>query len=363
MERLAMPRTAIFIMLIRRCSMPHFSNPAKLPGSRLCKVVSPALRRLRFLIECLVLFLAAGAAAAQDYPNRVIRLVVPFAAGGAPDVIARNIASRLEERLGQKVLVDNRLGASGNIAYENVARSAPDGYTLVLASPGIATNVSLFKNLPFDPLKDFAPITLVARSPHVLVVHPSVPANSVRELIVLAKSKPGQLSYGSAGAGTTLHLAGEMFSTATGTQFLHVPYRGNTLALADLMSGSIQLMFSDIPSALPQIKAGRLRALAVTGAQRSSSMPDVPTIAEAGAPGYAIEAWYGILTSAGTPAPIVDRLNRELKVILDDPAFKRKMQDLALEMSWQSPQEFGGFLGAQIKRLGEVVKASGARLD
>jgi tripartite-type tricarboxylate transporter receptor subunit TctC len=244
-----------------------------------------------------------------------------------------------------------------------VARSARDGYTLLLASPGIATNVSLFKNLSFDTMKDFAPITLVARSPHVLVVHPSVAANSVQELIALAKSKPGQLNYGSAGAGTTLHLAGEMFSTSTGTQFMHVPYRGNTLALADLMSGSIQLMFSDIPSALPLIKAGKLRALAVTGAERSSSMPDAPTIAEAGVPGYAIEAWYGILTSAGTPGPIVERLNRELKVVLEDPAFKRKMQDLALEMSWQSPQEFSSFLGAQVKRLGEVVRVSGARLD
>jgi tripartite-type tricarboxylate transporter receptor subunit TctC len=333
-----------------------------LRGSR-SRAVGVHTGGLLSVIGCVMLALAAGAAAAQDYPSRVIRLVVPFAAGGAPDVIARNIASKLEERLGQKVIVENRLGASGNIAYEAVARSARDGYTLLLASPGIATNVSLFKNLSFDTMKDFAPITLVARSPHVLVVHPSVTANSVQELIALAKSKPGQLNYGSAGAGTTLHLAGEMFSTSTGAQFTHVPYRGNTLALADLMSGSIQLMFSDIPSALPLIKAGKLRALAVTGAERSSSMPDAPTISEAGVPGYAIEAWYGILTSAGTPGPIVDRLNRELKVVLEDPAFKRKMQDLALEMSWQSPQEFSSFLGAQVKRLGEVVRVSGARLD
>jgi tripartite-type tricarboxylate transporter receptor subunit TctC len=343
--------------------LTNLLGTSRCKGARLAGALNRKTLVSRIVWLAAIAGLVCNNAAAQEYPNRIIRLVVPFAAGGAPDVVARNIAIKLEERLRQKVLVENRLGASGNIAYESVARSAPDGYTLLLASPGIATNVSLFKKLSYDTTKDFAPITLVARSPHVLVVHPSVAATSVEELIALAKSKPRELSYGSAGAGTTLHLAGEMFTTHTGAQFLHVPYRGNTFALADLMSGSIQLMFSDIPSALPHIKAGKLRAFAVTGSRRSAAMPDVPTIAEAGVPGYAIEAWYGILTKSGTPEPIVHRLNRELRVVLDDPELKRRMEDLALEMVWQSPQEFTSFLSMQVKRMGEVVRASGASLD
>jgi tripartite-type tricarboxylate transporter receptor subunit TctC len=308
----------------------------------------------------ITLLCGVNSAAAQEYPNRVIRLLVPFASGGAPDVVARNLAQKLSERLGQSVIVDNRLGAGGNIAYEAVARSAADGYTLLFASTGIATNVSLYKHLSYDTLKDFAPITLVARSPHVLIAQPSLPAKSVQELVALGKNKPGELSFGSSGSGTIPHLAGEMFTAKTGVKLLHVPYKGMSLAQNDLMGGSINLIFSDIPSALSQVKVGKLRALGVTGAQRSPSMPDVPTLAEAGVPGYAIEAWFGILAPAGTPAPIVNRLNRELRAILAEPELKKKMLDLGQELVGDSPQEFTNFLRSEVKKMGDIVRASGA---
>jgi tripartite-type tricarboxylate transporter receptor subunit TctC len=318
------------------------------------------LTRIAALAASVALLCSMSSAFAQDYPNRVIRLFVPFATGGAPDVVARNLAQKLSERLGQSVIVENRLGAGGNIAYEAVARSAPDGYTLLFASTGIATNVSLYKQLSYDTMRDFAPITLAARSPHVLVSNPSLPASSVQELIALGKSKPGTLFFGSSGTGTIPHLAGEMFTTKTGVKLMHVPYKGMSLAQTDLMGGSIQLIFSDIPSALSQVKAGKLRAYGVTGAQRSPSMPDVPTLAEAGIPGYAIDAWFGILAPAGTPAPVVNRLSRELRAILAEPELKKKMLDIGQELVGDSPQEFSAFLRSEITKMGEIVRASGA---
>lgn len=302
---------------------------------------------------------APGAVAQPSYPASTIRLVVPFAAGGAPDIVARNIAQRLATRVGQSVIVENRLGAGGNIAYEAVSRSRPDGYTLVLATTGIATNVSLYRELPYDPLKDFAPVTLVSRSPHVLVAQPSLPVNSIADLISLAKSKPGSITYGSAGTGTILHLAGELLNIKTGIALMHVPYRGNTLALNDLLGGSIQLLFSDIASAVPQIKGGKLKAIAVTGEQRIQSLPDVPTVAESGVPGYAIEAWFGILAPAGTPQPIIARLNRELTAILSEQDFKAKMLHLGLELGGNSPEAFGSFLASEVKKMGDIAKTAG----
>lgn len=321
------------------------------------------LSRMAALAAGLALFCSVGGAAAQEYPSRPIRLIVPFAPGGAPDVVARNLAQKLEGRLGQSVIVDNRLGAGGNIAYEAAARSAADGYTLLFASTGIATNVSLYPNLSYDTMKDFAPITLVARSPHVLVAQASLPATSVQELIALGKSKPGDLSFGSSGTGTIPHLAGEMFSEKTGVKLLHIPYKGMSLARNDLMGGLIQLIFSDIPSALALVEAGKLRALGVTGAQRTPSMPDVPTLAEAGVVGYAIEAWFGILAPAGTPAPIVDQLNTEFRAILAEPELKQKMLALGQELVGDSPQEFTDFLRAQVKTMGDIVRASGATVN
>lgn len=308
------------------------------------------------------LVLMGGAAAfAQDYPSKPIRLIVPFPVGGAPDVLARTTGVRLGERLGQPVVIENRLGAGGNLAYDMVAKAAPDGYTIVLASTGIASNLTLYKDLPFDTMRDFAPITLVARSPHVLVAHPSVAAGSVKELIELAKSKSSQLSFGSAGSGTVLHLAGEMFNVMTGAKLLHVPYKGASLALNDLLGGRLTVMFSDIPNALPQIKAGKLRAIGVTGAQRSQALPQVPTIAEAGIPGYAIIAWFGLLAPAATPAGIVAKLNKEAVAVLGDPDLRGKMADLGQDLVGDTPEQFGAFIKSEIARMGEVVKASGAK--
>lgn len=321
-----------------------------------------ALLRGTFIgLAAMLLALVGGAAAfAQEYPTRPVRLIVPFPVGGAPDVLARSVGAKLAERLGQAVVIENRVGAGGNIAYEMVAKAAPDGYTIVLASTGIATNVSLYKNLAYDPTRDFAPITLVASSPHVLVVHPAVPAASVTELIDLAKAKTSQLSFGSSGSGTVLHLAGEMFNTMAGAPLLHVPYKGSSVALTDLLGGRLSLMFSDIPNALQHIKAGKLRALAVTGEQRSQALPQVPTVAEAGIPKYAIIAWFGLLAPAATPAGIVAKLNKEVVAILGDPDLKGKMAGLGQDLVGDTPEQFGAFIKSEVAKMGEVVKASGA---
>ena len=316
------------------------------------------------LTACLLLLLVGGQNSfAQDYPNKPIRLVVPFAAGGAPDVLARLTGAKLADRLGQAVVIENKLGAGGNLAYDMVAHSAPDGYTLLLASTGIATNVSLYKDLPYDAARDFAPITLMASSPHVLVVNPSVKAVSVKELIALAKAKPGQLTFASSGRGTVLHLAGEMFKNMAGVNLLHVPYGGSSQAINDVLGGRVTLMFSDIPNALPQIEAGNVRALGVTSAQRSQALPQVPTIAEAGIPGYAIIAWFGLLAPAGTPAHIVARLNKEVLAILGDPELKGKMAILGQDLMGNTPEQFAAFIKEEIVRMGAVVKASGANLN
>jgi tripartite-type tricarboxylate transporter receptor subunit TctC len=303
--------------------------------------------------------LAAGSVFAQAWPSRPIKLVVPFAAGGAPDVVARNLAIRLGDRLGQPVVIENKLGAGGNIAYESVGHSAPDGYTLVFATTGIATNMSLYKNPRYDALKDFAPVTLVSTGPHVLVANPKLPAKDIRELIALGKAKPKSLSYGSSGSGTILHLAGELFTIKTGVQLQHVPYRGSALAQNDLVGGVINLMFSDVASALQHINTGNVRALAVTGAQRVPSLPDVPTLAESGVPGYEIEAWFGILAPAGTPPAVVERLNRELLAVLALPEIKQRMAGLAQNLVGNSPAEFSAFLKNEVTKMGDIVKASG----
>jgi tripartite-type tricarboxylate transporter receptor subunit TctC len=298
-------------------------------------------------------------AVAQDFPARPVHLVVPFAPGGAPDVVARTIGQRLGERLGQSVVIENKLGAGGNIAYESVARAPADGHTLVFATTGIATNMSLFKKLKYDTLKDFAPVTLVASGPHVLVTNPSVPATNVRELVAYAKQRPRQLSYGSSGNGTVLHLAGELFNIKAGVELLHVPYRGASLAQNDLVGGTLHMMFSDVASALPYIKANSLRPIAVTGSRRLASLPDVPTIAESGVPGYDIEAWFGILAPAGTPAPVVDRLNRELRAVLAIPEVKQRLASLGQDLVGNTPQEFATFLRSEVAKMADIVKASG----
>lgn len=295
------------------------------------------------------------------YPGKPVRLVVPFSAGGATDVVARAVAEKLGARLGQSVVVDNKVGAGGNIAYEHVAKSPADGYTLLFASTGIATNASLYKKLNYDTQRDFAPISLVARSPHVLVVHPSVAATSVQELIALGKKQT--LTYGSSGNGTILHLAGEMMGTMSGAQLLHVPYRGGSVVLTDLVGGNVQLAFLDMSIAIPQIKAGKLRALATTGKDRAPKLPDLPTMSEAGLTGYAIDVWFGMLAPAGTPPDVVERLNAELQQVLADPGLKQRMRDIGQELQASSTEDFGRFVRTELKRMGDIVRASNATID
>jgi tripartite-type tricarboxylate transporter receptor subunit TctC len=311
---------------------------------------------------CSVALLALPAAA-QDYPTKPVRLVVPFAPGGAPDIVARGIAQELGTRLGQPVVVENKLGAGGNIAYESVAKAAPDGYTLIFATTGIATNMSLFKARRYDALKDFAPVTQVASGPHVLVANKSLAVRNVRELIAYAKANPKKLSYGSSGNGTILHLAGELFNHKAGVELQHIPYKGSSLAQTDLVGGSIQLMFSDVASALPYIKAGTLRPLAVTGKRRMPLLPDVPTIAESGVPNYDIEAWFGILAPAGTPQPVVDRLYREIRASLASPELQQRLDGLGQVVVGSSPGEFSEFLRAEVAKMAEIVKASGIAVE
>lgn len=322
---------------------------------------------MKHLARMIVLaaFLIGGAhiANAQEYPNRPIRVVVPFPVGGAPDVLARTISAKLSERLGQPVVIENRLGAGGNIAYGHVASSAPDGYTLLLAGNGLATNVSLYKDLPYDATKDFAPITIVVpSSPHVLVVNPKIQAHSVEQLIALAKENPGRLTFASSGSGTIPHLAGELFKTMARVNLLHVPYRGMPLAHTDLLGGQVALMFSDVPGALPLINAGKLRALAVTSAHRVPAIPDLPTIAEAGIPGYAIVAWFGLLAPAGTPGSVVTKLNREILAVLGDAELKRKMAEIGQDVAGSTPEEFAAFIRSEVTNMGALVKASGATI-
>ncbi|WP_236749922.1 Bug family tripartite tricarboxylate transporter substrate binding protein [Acidovorax carolinensis] len=312
--------------------------------------------------SALTLALGLSAHAQQPrYPDKPLKLVVPFSAGGATDVVARAVAEKLGTRLGQNMVVENRVGAGGNIAYEHVAKSPADGYTLLFASTGLATNATLYKKLNYDALKDFAPISLVARSPHVLVVHPSVPANSVLELIALGKKQP--LSFGSSGNGTILHLAGEMMKTMTGAQLQHVPYRGGTQVLTDLMAGTVQLAFLDMSIATPQIHAGKLRALATTGKERTPKLPDLPTMNEAGILGYAIDVWFGMLAPAGTPQPVVERLNKELQQVLVEPEIKQRMRDIGQELQASSSQDFSRFVRTELQRMGDIVRASNATID
>jgi tripartite-type tricarboxylate transporter receptor subunit TctC len=306
----------------------------------------------------------AGPAKAQDYPSKPIRLVVPFAAGGATDVLARLVGERLTASLGQQVVVDNRPGAGGNIGSDIVARAEPDGYTILMGAVGThAINPSLYPKMPYDPVKDFAPVTLVASVPNVLVVNPEVPAKSVEELIDLAKAKPGELNFASSGNGTSIHLSGELFKAMTGTDIVHVPYKGSGPAVTDLLGGQVQMMFDNMPSSLPHVKAGKLRALGVTSAKRSPALPEVPTIAEAGVPGYDATSWFGILAPAGTPEPVVTRLQGAIVQALGEPEMRQRMADLGAEPVGDTPAEFGQFIAAEIAKWAKVVNDAGVKLE
>lgn len=302
-------------------------------------------------------------ASAQAWPAKPIRIVVPFAAGGTTDIAARMIAQHLGPALNTQVIVDNRAGANGILGSEAVARAPADGYTLVIVAPGHASNVALYKSLPYDTLNDFEPIMLLLSQPSMLVVHPTVPAGSVAELVALAKTKPGFVTYASGGNGSSQHLAAAMFATMADLDMVHVPYKGSAPAEADLLGGQVNMMFASMVSVLPQVKQGRLRALAVSSAARSPAAPDLPTISESGVPGYAAVAWAGLLAPKGTPAPIVARLNAEITKIMALPEVKARMAGLGAEFSPNTPKNFDAFVRSEITRWGDVVRRGRLKVD
>jgi tripartite-type tricarboxylate transporter receptor subunit TctC len=320
---------------------------------------------LRALCVSVVILLLPARAGADEYPNRAIRFVIAFTPGGPSDVLTRTIGQKLSERLGQPVVADNRPGAGGNLAAEIVAKAAPDGYTLLMGNIGIlAANASLYGHLPYDPVKDFAPIILVGAQPNVLVVHPSVPARSVGALIGLAKANPGRLNYASSGNGAPSHLSAELFKKRAGVDIVHIAYRGAVPALTDLIAGQgVELMFATSVSALPFVQADKLRALAVTTAQRASVFPDLPTMDEAGLPGCESTTWHGVVTTAGTPAPIVARLNAEIGAILALADVRQALAAQGVEILGGTPEQFSAYIAAEGPKWAEIVRLSGAHVD
>lgn len=305
----------------------------------------------------------AGSALAQGYPNRPIRFIVPYAAGGGVDMVVRIIAPQFSESLGQPLVIENRGGAGGNIGTALAAKAAPDGYTIVMGAAALAINVTLYRKLPFDPVKDFAPISLLIATPNILAVHPSVPVKSVRELIELAKRRPKSLDYASAGNGTTSHLAAELLKTMAGIDLVHVPYKGTAPAVVALLSGEAAVMLAPALALLPHIKASRVRGLAVTGAKRSPAMPDLPTVAESGVPGFEARQWYGVLAPAGTPGTIVQRLSDEIAGVVRSAQITQRFVAEGSDPIGSTPEEFARHIKAEIARWAKAVKASGAQLD
>ena len=323
---------------------------------------TPMLRTVMLVVAAM--FAAPFVHAQAPYPGKPVRIVVPFPAGGTTDILARAVAQKLTETGGQPVLVDNRPGAGGNIGAELVAKSAPDGYTLLMGTVGThAINPGLYAKMPYDHQRDFAPVILVAGVPNVLVVNPAVPVNSVQELIAYAKANPGKLNFASSGSGTSIHLSGELFKTMSGVQMTHIPYKGSSPALTDLLGGQVQLMFDNLPSALPHIRAGKLRALAVTSAQRAPALPDVPTVAEAGLPGFEASSWFGLLAPAGTPKDIIAKLNAEVAKWLATPEARDKLTVQGANAVGNSPEEFTQFIAAETIKWQKVIKDSGAKVE
>ena len=319
---------------------------------------------MRYIVVAAIIFLGWHAPVfAQAYPSKPVRIISPFAPGGGNDTICRIIAPKLGENLKQQVIIDSRPGANGIVGTEVAARSAPDGYTIILIPSGHAVNVSLYKKLPYDSITDFTPITLVATSPLILVMHPTVPVKNVKELIAFAKARPGQLTYSSAGVGASAHLAGALFETMTGTKMVHVPYKGSALALTDLIGGQVSLSFSTSASAMPHVRSGRLRALAGTGAARSPALPDLPTVAESGAPGYEASLWYGFVGPARMPAEIVQRLNSEIVAVLKLPEVRDRLANEGVEARSTTPEEFAKLLMSDLKRWANVIARAGVRVE
>jgi tripartite-type tricarboxylate transporter receptor subunit TctC len=322
------------------------------------------VRLTRFL-----LFLALAAAslhpAAQAWPSRPIRLVVPYAPGGPLDISARLVAAKLQESLGQAVVPDNRPGAGGNIGVDLVAKSPPDGYTLVMSAIAtLAINPSLYPGLPYDPIKDLRHVTLLVQVPNVLIVSNDLPAKNVKELIALARARPGKLDFGSGSTGSTGHLAGEMFKMMTGTFMVHIPYKGSAPAMADMMAGRINLMFDNLASALPNIKADKVRALATTTRARSSFLPDLPTLDESGLKGFDMTTWWGVSAPAKTPQAVVDRLSAEILKAMDAPDLKERLHNMGSDApAIRTPDQFAAFVASELKTYTELVKRSGAKAD
>ncbi len=321
--------------------------------------------RLTRVLLFLALAAAAFHAAAQAWPARPIRLVVPYAPGGPLDLSARLVAAKLQESLGQPVVPDNRPGAGGNIGVDLVAKSPPDGYTLVISAIAtLAINPSLYPALPYDPLKDLRHVTLLVQVPNVLIVANDLPAKNVKELIALARERPGKLDFGSGSTGSTGHLAGEMFKMMTGTFMVHIPYKGSAPALADMMAGRINLMFDNLASALPSIKADKVRALATTTRTRSSFLPDLPTLDESGLKGFDMTTWWGVSAPAKTPQPVVDRLSAEILKAMDAPDLKERLRGMGSEApAIRTPGQFTAFVASELKTYTALVKRSGARAD
>ncbi|MDP3795759.1 MAG: tripartite tricarboxylate transporter substrate binding protein [Polaromonas sp.] len=309
--------------------------------------------------------LATGPAAAQAaYPGKTITIVVPFAAGGTTDILARIVGQALTAELGQTVIVDNRAGAGGNIGGQAAARAAADGYTLFMGTVGThAINASLYKKMPFDPVKDFAPLTRVANVPNLLVANPAQPFKTVKELIAYAKANPGQLNFGSSGNGSSIHLSGELFKSMTKVDMQHVPYKGSAPAMTDLLGNQVAIMFDNMPSAIQHVRSGKLRAIAVTTPKRSPELPDVPTVAEAGVPGYEATSWFGLFAPAGTPPAVISKLNTAIIKVLANPEVKKKINEQGAEVYSETPAQFAAFIQKESVKWGKVVRDSDASLD
>jgi tripartite-type tricarboxylate transporter receptor subunit TctC len=310
----------------------------------------------------LLLFCGTEAATGQSYPVRPIRMLIQFSPGGAPDLIARTLGSKLTESWGQAVIVDSRPGAGGNLAVEIAARSPPDGYTLIVVSPTIVINPSLYRGLSWDPIRDFVPLALAGTLPNMLMVHPSVPARTVKELIALAKARPGQLNYSTSGVGTSVHLAAELFKSMSGTNIVHVPYKGGSQAMMAVISGEVPLTFGSA-SALTQVRAGKLIAVAMTTRKRWAGLPQVPTIAESGLPGYEVVNWFGVLAPRATPAEVTARLSQELIRILKLPDVQERFARDSIDASVISSEEFGAYMRSEMAKWAKVIQAVGARVE
>ena len=309
----------------------------------------------------LALILVAGTAAAQTYPAKPVRMIVGFVAGGPTDALGRLFAQRLGTSMGQQVVIENRGGADGVIAAEAVARAAPDGYTLFFATSGHAINASLYRNVPYRTVEDFEPVALIGESPNLIAVTPSLPVRDLREFIALAKARPGALNYGATSSPT--HLATELFNSMAGIQVTRIPYKGAAPAMTALMAGDVQLVLSGIGTMLPQVRGGRLKGLAVTGTTRSPLAPEIPTVLESGLPGYVATTWYGLLAPAATPRPIVERLNKDARALLEDAAMKAQIASQGVVSTPMTPEEFGSFLRAEVAKWAKVVQDTGARAE